>query len=173
MGKRVIFYFESSYWDEAEELATVKQPKYLQTLIEIDFLKMLKERYLRMKGTCYEFEVIYVPCDSLYNVRAADMSWFVSPVDKLLPGGYALLNYYGQLYFQYDWSFLLAFDGDGKIVRRTIHPLFKHVEFPFYGGTLEDEAYYKLNRYFFSDGYWNRHYEGLLRNSFGNAPRNS
>lgn len=175
VGKRVIFYFESAYWHGFENLATVKEPKFLKTLKETEFLKMLRERYLKMKGTCYEFEVIYVPCDEFfYNEQlVVDMSWFVSPVSKFLPGGSALLAYYGELYFEYDWAFLLAFDGDGKIVRRTVDPVFKHVEFPFYGGTLEDEAYYKLSRYFFSGGYWNRHYEGLLRNSFSKGPWNS
>lgn len=171
MGKRVILYFESGYWLETEQPATVKEPRFLEMLKEMEFLKMLKESYLNMKGTCYEFEVIYVPCnDYPYIERVADRSWFVSPVSELVPGGSALLTYYGENYFGQDWSYLLAFDGDGKIVRRTIYPEFKHVEFPFYGGTLEDEAYYKSSWYFFSNGYWIRHYEGLLIDSFNKAP---
>lgn len=66
--------------------------KTLKTLKEVEFLKMLKGRYLQMKGTSCEFEVIYVPWDKfLDNELVGDMSWFVSPVNKLIPGCSAYL----------------------------------------------------------------------------------
>lgn len=167
-----MFYFESYYWDNFVSLVTLKDGvKFVKMLKEVEFLTLLKEKYLQLKGTDEEFEVIYIPyygCEDefCYNEIVADLSWFVSPLSKLFSDDSSFITYYGKLYYLYEWSFLLAFGQDGRLVRRTICPKFKHEDFPFYAGSLEDEAYHKLGRHVFSDGYWNMYYEGLRKNSF-------
>ncbi|KAL8100902.1 hypothetical protein AgCh_032958 [Apium graveolens] len=141
-------------------------------LLEVEFLKILKERYLQLKGTDYEFEVIYISYQAdkfCYDELVGDVPWFVSPANKFLeviPENSAFLTYYGKYCYEYEWPFLLAFGRDGGLVRKTICPKFNHLDFPFYAGSLEDEAYHTISQYFFSDGYWNKDYQGLLRNSF-------
>lgn len=178
-GKRVMFYYESYYWGDDVNLVTSEDKvRFVKMLKEVEFLTMLKERYLQMEGTYDEFEVIYIPCSDwedvfCFNELVADLPWFYSSFRELLPGGdssSAFFTYYGISDPTYMGSFLLAFGQDGRLVRRTICPKFKHKDFPFYAGSLEDEAYCKLSRHVFGDGYWNMYYEGLLRDSFNTKP---
>lgn len=165
-------YIESLYWDDVEDLVTFKEVKFLMMLKEVEFLKMLKERYLQLKGTTDEFEVIYITYQDdkfCYNELVADAPWFVSPASKVFEEiqiKFPFSTYYGKYYFEYEWSFLLAFGQDGGIVRKTVCPKFMHLDFPFYAGSMEDEAYYKISQYKFSNGYWDMGYKGLMRNSF-------
>lgn len=150
-GKRIIFLFEGEY------------PKYDGAY----FLKNLKDRYMQMKGTADEFEVIYFPNNKdkcCHGKRVADVPWLVSRVSELLPGGGSFLSFYWKCYNRYKSSFLLAFGRDGSLVRRTICPVFGDTGFPFYVEGVEIEAF-DIGYSNFCWGYWDTLYQGLLRHS--------
>ncbi|KAK1354987.1 hypothetical protein POM88_048243 [Heracleum sosnowskyi] len=140
-GKRLIIYFEMHkyyvYWDK---------------------LLMLKDLYLKMKGTDDEFEVIYIKDLALCNQPYT--TWVVHDYDELpwpvhyYGEGYSLPKELEHSVFNYHYyprntafprSLLMAFDQDGRIVRKTFEPTFGDTEFPFYAGGLEKEFWYQLN----------------------------
>ncbi|XP_074364103.1 putative nucleoredoxin 1 [Apium graveolens] len=151
IGKRLILFFEGV--DCTESHAN-------------KFLKMLKERYLSMKGTDDAFEVIYITnckSESLYNKNIKDVpSWFVSPASELLPVDLSLYCCYCHMLSIPDvgacgcsgyreWrptSSMLAFDRDGQIVRKSIQLSFTDMDFPFHASNMEDEAYYELSYFY-------------------------
>ncbi|XP_017246060.1 probable nucleoredoxin 1 isoform X2 [Daucus carota subsp. sativus] len=140
-GKRIIFLFEGDY------------PEY----DGVYFRKTLEKKYMHMKGTADEFEVIYFPNSKDKNYkRVADVPWLVSCSVELLPGCSDFLSFYGKSCNRYQSSFLLAFDRDGSLVRKTISPQFGNNYFPFYADDVETEAF---------DFCWDTLFEGLLRHS--------
>lgn len=136
---------------------------------DTEFLQMLRDKYLQMKGTDNEFEVIHVveSSDSVYiaeymrcqpyrrgrgktepmvSLHIGDLPWLVSLETKMLPAEFG-----SYLCFKdecMDNSMLFAFDRDGKLVRKTIYPTVEDARFPFYAGNLEEEALTPLTTYF-------------------------
>lgn len=117
------------------------------------FLLKLKERYLESRGTDNEFEVIHILEEDKESVLPMqDLPWLVSRVSKLLPGG----NDFLFKNFGYDEhnSTLLAFNQDGNVVRKTMYPVFEDTDFPFYLGSMMEEAVSQLINMLQLD-YWN------------------
>lgn len=152
VGKRIILFFEGD--DCKQRIAS-------------DFLNKLKERYLDMKGTSDEFEVIYITNikkEFPYNKPNKDVpSWFLSFASDLLPIDLSLYCCYCHLLLVPadfacwcgggfgKWrrkSSMLAFDRDGRIVRKSINLSFEDTDFPFYAGSMEDEAFSELSNVF-------------------------
>lgn len=120
VGKRIIVLFQN------------RMSKLDRTLRDLEF------RYLKMKGTDDEFEVIHI-----YDGRdAAAMPWLMHPpfdresyaqklVDCVFHG-----NHYG----------LFAFDHDGTVVRSTSYPTVgDDMVFPFYkDGDMKHEILLEL-----------------------------
>lgn len=106
------------------------------------FWRMLKTRYLQMKGTKIEFEVIHICEDQLSSSskHVATMSGLRLPVragsDEYKLIFRVLRQGYG----------LLAFDSDGRLVRRAVCPSIKrdNMDFPFYAGSLEKDVLREL-----------------------------
>lgn len=139
---------------------------------------MLKEKYRNMKGTSAEFEVVYITNskkESQYIEHIKDVpSWFVSPASELLPIDLGVYCCYCHLlsipvvsaFWCGCWcgkfgewrrrSSMLAFDQDGQVVRKSLELSFEDMDFPFYAGSMEEEAFSEL-RYLCS--WWNL-YEG-------------
>lgn len=134
-GKRVIHFFEK---EDVES--------------DHRFLTKLKERYLKLKGTNDEFEVIHILKKNMNTILPIqDLPWFVSLTSDLLPDSFDINGCYGD--DDHCQSTLLAFDQDGKLVRRTIFPVFENIDFPFYAGSLEEETLSQLIDLFGWD-YW-------------------
>lgn len=125
-GKRVIHIFEKSLCYKCDHL----------------FLIKLKERYLELRGTDDEFEVIHILEEKEKGVLPMqDLPWLVSPASKLLPAGYDIFcDYYGYRRV----SVLLAFNQYGNVVRKTICPVLEDTDFPFYLGSMMEEALSQL-----------------------------
>ncbi|KAL6561993.1 hypothetical protein OROGR_003000 [Orobanche gracilis] len=139
LGMKVIIFFERNLIPSRS--------------LQIKFLKMLKRMYLQTKSTYDEFEVIYI-CeskveDASINDAVGDLPWLVSSASELLSDDYGFYSMYGVM----SMSLTLAFDRDGRLVRKTIYPLFDTMEFPFCTGNLEEEALAQLNTWFMWN-YW-------------------
>lgn len=114
----------------------------------------LKERYLELRGTNDEFEVIHIlEKDKDTILPMQDLPWLVSHARHVLPGGYVFWedSYYADDYW---YSALIAFNEDGNVVRRTIYPVHEDTNFPFYSGSVEEETLSQLIDRFGWD-YWN------------------
>ncbi|WOH05237.1 hypothetical protein DCAR_0624651 [Daucus carota subsp. sativus] len=111
--------------------------------INAKFWRMLEARYSKMKGTSKEFEVIHIRKKQVSSngKHRATMPWLWHP--PLLEGS-CQLELLLRLLRQ--GVGLLAFDGDGRVVRRTKFPRIEmnNVDFPFYAGGLEKEAVTEL-----------------------------
>ncbi|KAL8114913.1 putative nucleoredoxin 1 [Apium graveolens] len=125
-GKNVILFFES-YFDSHK----------------IEFLKILKERYVQCKGTCDEFEVIHIlKEEGVVTKQIGYLPWVVC--DEFSP--------------IVDWNFFYVHDGasesfvffdeNGRMVRKTIWPSFENIDFPFCADGLEREAWVQLGHWF-------------------------
>lgn len=128
-GKRVVIFFEMEM--AYEELHY--------------FLVKLKDSYLELKGTNAEFEVIHIlekKMDPMLPIQ--DLPWFVSLASELLPDSFDFNESCDHDFHFRCLSTLLAFDRDGKLVRRTIFPVFENTEFPFYAGSMEEETLSQL-----------------------------
>ncbi|KAL8102377.1 putative nucleoredoxin 1 isoform X3 [Apium graveolens] len=145
-GKRLFIYFDMnefrliSHWNQ---------------------LLRLKDLYLKMKGTCDEFEVIYIKDSS--STEKPDMYSFL-PYYFNLPWlvhyyrkGYSLPKELERSFFNLyrcsdegrsKRSSLVAFDRDGRIVWKTYEPFFDETEFPFHAGDMEEEYMDDLNSRF-------------------------
>lgn len=131
---------------------------------------MLKKRYFDMKGTSDEFEVIYISSGdkkSPYKKHIADVPWVLSfasdlsTIDLSLYCCYCHLLLASAVSTRYCGecgkssrreSSMLAFDQDGRIVRKSLELIFYCSYFPFCDGSMEEEALHELNgSYFWSD----------------------
>ena len=131
----------------------------------ICFRGPLYSAYMDSKGTANEFEVIYFPnTKDINDKRFADMPWLISCPVELLPGGSAILSFYGNSYNRYHSSLLLAFGRDGSLVRRTICPWFGDYHFPFYSDEVASEAF-DIENSDFCWGFWDTLYQGVLKSS--------
>lgn len=172
VGKRILLFFEG---DEEEQ-------EDFQKKWEVKFLNLLKESYLIMKGMSDEFEVIYITSsknESSYDERIASMPWFVSPASQLLPidlSSYCCYCHHlsGPSFLKCrcrEWrlrSSLLAFDRDGIVVRKSIDIAFEDHNFPFYAGSMEEEAFNELN-YFYQWFEMDMYYCGIMINPYYNV----
>ncbi|KAL6542722.1 hypothetical protein OROHE_010242 [Orobanche hederae] len=121
-GKNVIVFYESCYIN----------------FYKMEFLKMLKEKYVQCKGTSDEFEVIHIMEKEIgVSKHIGYLPWLVS---ELLPAVDRNFFYVHSL----DMSFVF-FDGNGRVVRKTILPSFENTDFPFCADGLEKEAWAQLN----------------------------
>lgn len=71
-----------------------------------------------------------------------------------MPDSFDFYESCGYDYRYYNWSTLLAFDQDGKLVRGTIFPAFENADFPFYAGSMEEETLSQLIG-LYGWNYWN------------------
>lgn len=140
---------------------------------------MLEKRYLDMKNTSDEFEVIYITNsenESPYIQNNANMKWFVSMASELLPMDCSSYRCYCHLEAPRPYSLprrscrggyssILAFDQDGKIVRKSLDLSIDYIDFPFYAGSMQEEAFSGLN-YFYGWSGMDLQYQGLLINSY-------
>nr|XP_017225585.1 PREDICTED: probable nucleoredoxin 1 isoform X2 [Daucus carota subsp. sativus] len=124
-------------------------------LFEDEFLNMLKERYLCMKSTDGEFEVIHIYVSDTDDVEGLP-AWFVYHLPKgfryasdIIPADFDK-RYFRQeeIYDVGDTRRLLAFDRDGMIVRDSAFPTIEDMNFPFYTSGLEKEALLELDSVF-------------------------
>lgn len=137
-GVRIMVYFEN---DVSKEVFP-------------GFRSKLKEKYLLMKGSVEEFEVIHVSNfpdeDETYNKLVADVPWLVHPLTLygLEESFYSPFRYWGDaLESNFDWS-LMGFDGDGRLVGRTMWPRYDNEEYPYYCcSDLEEAVLTELNMY--------------------------
>lgn len=115
-----------------------------------EFLTMLKERYLQKKGTDDEFEVIRIFVNntesSISKHLTGDMPWLASPGSKLMHELDSSYFWYGQsTHYLLKYHIpIFAFSSDGNLVRKTMYPTFEVSEFPFFAGSLEEEALSQL-----------------------------
>lgn len=156
-GKRVILFFEGYYYDKRAA----------------GFLNVLKSSHARMKGTDNEFEVIYITSseESLYEEIVFGLPWLFALESELLPIDLSLYCCYCRDIESVrkcspGWcgisSTLLAFDRDGKIVSKKVHPYFsRHIDFPFCDANMEKVALSELTIHFEWDEL-DRQYSGLL-----------
>lgn len=117
---------------------------------EREFLEKLKEKYTKLKGTTDEFEVIHIRGESSDNESKVDqienLPWFV----QLAGASHGWKNNLFNFYFYKCYTCYLggcsviAFDRDGRVVRRTTFPTVEDLYFPFYDGSLEKEALSQL-----------------------------
>ncbi|KAL8096971.1 putative nucleoredoxin 1 isoform X1 [Apium graveolens] len=123
VGRKIIVLYE-----------TYETDKWVTT----NTLRELKARYLEMKGTDDEFEVIHIFCDEKFSTRIkAPVPWLMHPpFDKNTFADKFMCSVFG------NESGLLAFDADGSVVRVTAFPQFgDNRSFPFYhNGNMEDEV---------------------------------
>lgn len=122
-GKRIIFLIENGW--------ATRYPAYW---------RRLKSRYLKMKNTDDEFEVIHAPYEyvaSSYGESLGTVPWLRHRTFRLKSNKYTLLH----SVFRGGVG-LVAFDHDGRIVRRTSYPTIEkgNKKFPFYTGGLVEEA---------------------------------
>lgn len=123
-------------------------------LFEDEFLNMVKERYLYMKGTDGEFEVIHIYLSDYEDV--VDPPWFVYRLPKCFLHASDIIpcefdkRYFRdeQIYDIGDTTRLLAFDQDGMVVRDTAFPTIEDMKFPFYTSGLEKEHLLELDSVF-------------------------
>lgn len=131
---------------------------------EDEFLNILEERYLHMKGTNGEFEVIHAYLsdteedvqDSNTEEDVQDPLWFVYPLPKgyvhaadIIPSEFDKRYYRGQdIYDVGAETRLLAFDRDGMIVRDSAFPTIEDSNFPFYTSGLKKEHLLELDSVF-------------------------
>ncbi|XP_074362254.1 putative nucleoredoxin 1 [Apium graveolens] len=115
------------------------------------FWRMLRARYVQVKGTENEFEVIHI-CKNIttysYGKNITTMSWLRHP-SRHPPyrAGYNVCKILVRV-FRKDVLGLFAFDRDGRLVRRTLFPSIerRNVDFPF--GDMEEEFLKELvNRF--------------------------
>ncbi|KAL8110213.1 putative nucleoredoxin 1 [Apium graveolens] len=145
VGKRIILIVENSTHDWANLF-----PK---------FWCMLKARYFRMKGKDDGFEVIsvtYKDKHPLFSLKSKDKDVASVPWLRHRPFGMKSKSLELLLrIFKEDYG-LLAFDHDGRVVRRTSHPTIErgNMDFPFYSGSLEKELLKEINTKFEDDCYW-------------------
>lgn len=125
-GKNVMVFLESCHLDTHN----------------IEFLKMLKERYVQCKGTHEEFEVIHIlEWETGVSKHVGYLPWLVS---ELLP----MVDWdFFNVHHSFSKSFVF-FNGDGRVVRRTIWPSFENMDFPFCADGLEKEAWTQLGVWF-------------------------
>lgn len=123
VGKRIVVLYE-----------TYKTQKWVCS----NTLRELKARYLEMKGTNDEFEVIHILCDGKFSTSIkAPVPWSMHPpFDKDTPADKFMRFVFGSE------CGLLAFDADGSVVRVTTFPQFgDNKSFPFYhNGDMENEV---------------------------------
>lgn len=105
--------------------------------LDAKFWRMLRARYLQMKGTNDEFEVIYIRTKEGYSHGkniATMSSWLTLPAHCKESSGSSLLGYF--IYV----GGLFAFDRDGSLVRRTRSPSIEreNMDFPFYSGVWKE-----------------------------------
>ncbi|KAL8105125.1 hypothetical protein AgCh_029062 [Apium graveolens] len=127
-GKRVIIFFDGG-------CLAGRDAKILETL---------KEKYMNMKSTDDEFEVIRITnlCSKMEHV--ANLPWFVLPLGQDYDSCVSIL--FDPLLSRYrGCTSLIAFDRDGRVVRKTIVRTFDDKDFPFYAGDLEKEAMSQLD----------------------------
>lgn len=97
-----------------------------------------------MKSTDDEFEVIRITnlCSKMEHV--ANLPWFVLPLGQDYDSCVSIL--FDPLLSRYrGCTSLIAFDRDGRVVRKTIVRTFDDKDFPFYAGDLEKEAMSQLD----------------------------
>ncbi|KAL6568832.1 hypothetical protein OROHE_003573 [Orobanche hederae] len=100
-------------------------------------LRKLKALYIQMKGTIDEFEVIHMCEGGLPEEVAAAIPWLMHPPFDRTSGTRQVIDrVFDGCHFG-----LVAFDRDGRLVRRTRFPVIGNVVFPFYGRkNMEDEV---------------------------------
>ncbi|XP_074377658.1 putative nucleoredoxin 1 [Apium graveolens] len=99
-------------------------------------LRKLKALYMQMKGTTDEFEVIHMCEGGLPEDVAAAIPWLMHPpFDKTSSTRQVIHRVFDGCHFG-----LVAFDQDGRLVRRTRFPVIGNTVFPFYRRKdMEDE----------------------------------
>lgn len=128
-GKRVVLFFDRGKLKDSDA----------------KFVETLKERYIHMKGTEDEFEVIHITKLSAKTEHVANLPWFVQPLGEDYTACLSLLFDLEFITYCYGGSAkLIAFDRDGSVVRKTVLPTCENMDFPFYAGGLEDEAVFQL-----------------------------
>lgn len=111
----------------------------------IKHLTMLKEKYLRTRGTDDEFEVISILRKNAESLickdLVGDMPWLVSSASELLYDLGSSSFWYGICtHFLFNFSLpILAFDLDGRLVRKTLCAEYEDSKFPFHAGVLDEE----------------------------------
>ncbi|KAL6532645.1 hypothetical protein OROHE_014067 [Orobanche hederae] len=100
-------------------------------------LRKLKALYIQMKGTIDEFEVIHMCEGGLPEEVAAAIPWLMHPPFDRMSGTRQVIDrVFDGCHFG-----LVAFDRDGRLVRRTRFPVIGNMVFPFYGRkNMEDEV---------------------------------
>lgn len=107
-------------------------------------LRELKERYIKMKGTDDEFEVIHIRKEGIFDSFAPAIPWLMhhpfhedSYADKFI-----------YLVFRGGYNGLLAFDRDGSVMRKTSFPeLGENMVFPFFhDGDLKNEVLLEVKK---------------------------
>lgn len=145
VGKKIIIFFEGN-GEERDEF---------RKNTVVNFLGMLKERYIDESD---DFEVIYIAnskTDSPYNDHIVDAPWLLSHVSELSPIDLSLYCCYCHLSARPVYcpscgegrrnSSMLAFDPDGRVVRKSIELSFGHFDFPFYNGSMKKEAFLEIS----------------------------
>ncbi|KAL8130844.1 putative nucleoredoxin 1 [Apium graveolens] len=104
------------------------------------FWRMLRARYLQMKATSDEFEVIHICTKEGYSYgkNIATTSWLTLPANCK-----SMLGYYINV------GGLFAFDRNGSLVRRTRFPSIEseNMDFPFHSGVWKEELRDIIGRY--------------------------
>ncbi|KAL1803828.1 hypothetical protein ACET3Z_032475 [Daucus carota] len=109
------------------------------------FWRILRARYLQMKGTSDEFEVIHICTKEGYSYgkNIATTPWLTLPAHSKGSSGSSLLGNFTSV------GGLFAFDRDGSLVRRTRYPSIKweKMDFPFYSGVWKEVLRDIIGRY--------------------------
>lgn len=109
------------------------------------FWRMLRARYLQMKGTNDEFEVIHICTKEGYSYgkNIATVSWLTLPAHCK---GSSASSLFGNFIFD---GGLFAFDRDGSLIRRTRYPSIEreNMDFPFYSGVWKEVLRDIIGRY--------------------------
>lgn len=115
------------------------------------FITMLKEKYFQTKGNDDEFEVVRILINdiesSIYRDLVGDMPWLVSPASDLIYDLGSSNFWYGidDFYLLTCTLPVLAFDQDGRLVRKTLRAKFEDLKFPFFTGLLEEKTLSSLS----------------------------
>lgn len=145
LGKRVILVLDS--FDALKSISDDKTSAQRIT----KSLTMLKEKYFLTKGTDDEFEVIRILVNNteslIYKDLVGDMPWLVSPESDLKYDVVSSRFWYGlDAYFLFILCLpILAFDQDGRVVRKTLHAELEDMKFPFFAGVMEEEMFSPLS----------------------------